>query len=666
VSATAQSVRGRGSGWISAGLCVLLGLAFLILPLGRGLERLSYDLPFAVRADVLVNEVVLVSLDDISHAKLNQPYRAAWDRKLHADLLRRLTRLAARAIVFDIAFTESSADTAADAQFVQSAKEHGLVILAAEVGTGRYYGGTEIVLRLPKSLLPNPDHWGITQFAETSDNTIREHDYGLHEMPSLAWRTATLLKLSVTEPPGSERHRRWLNYYGPGGSLKKISYSSFLEETETRLAELIRGRVVFVGSGAQAGFSGDRKDHFSNPYTRFGEPSSAGVEIHATMLANLMREDWLRRPSPWLELAGVVFSGLGLGLGLTRLRPLVAAGTSLIVGLIFFGVAVLLLSFWQIWFSWAVIALVQTPVALACVVLFAAQARATTPLAEVTREFPRSPSTLAIPDHELLHCVGVGGYGEVWLARAVTGVFRAVKFVRGQPGDRRFQREFEGLKKFEPISRAHAGLVDVLHAGRNDAGGYFYYVMELADDSSPDSGVRNAESDAPSPSRVPHSYHPRTLDGEVHRREHWTLDECVRCGIALADALDFLHGQGLVHRDIKPSNIVFIGGAPKLADIGLVTDAGEARTRMGTEGYLAPEGMGTVQADIFSLGRVLYAIATGLDWRRFPEWPSLDVTPADSRRWLRLHETICQACEQDPRRRYASAREMKDKLQMLN
>jgi len=40
----------------------------------------------------------------------------------------------------------------------------------------------------------------------------------------------------------------------------------------------------------------------------------------------------------------------------------------------------------------------------------------------------------------------------------------------------------EGIQKFEPISRSHEGLVDILQIGRNDRDGYFYYVMELADD----------------------------------------------------------------------------------------------------------------------------------------------------------------------------------------
>ena len=47
--------------------------------------------------------------------------------------------------------------------------------------------------------------------------------------------------------------------------------------------------------------------------------------------------------------------------------------------------------------------------------------------------------------------------------------------------ERPYEREFNGIQKFEPLSRSHEGFVDVLQIGRNDEEGYFYYVMELAD-----------------------------------------------------------------------------------------------------------------------------------------------------------------------------------------
>jgi len=113
---------------------------------------------------------------------------------------------------------------------------------------------------------------------------------------------------------------------------------------------------------------------------------------------------------------------------------------------------------------------------------------------------------------------------------------------------------------------------------------------------------------------------PHTLRAELERGR-LTAERVLEIGLALAEALSHLHRNGLVHRDVKPSNVIFVKGRPKLADIGLVTDASDQCSIVGTKGYLPPEGRGAPQADIFALGKVLYEAATGMDRREFPELP---------------------------------------------
>src|SRR5262245_15063814 len=90
-----------------------------------------------------------------------------------------------------------------------------------------------------------------------------------------------------------------------------------------------------------------------------------------------------------------------------------------------------------------------------------------------------------VPDYRVYpRAIGSGSYGQVFLAQNLaTGAWRAVKVVYRRRFDRErpYEREFEGILKFEPISRSHASQVNILHVGRNDAAGFFYYVMELAD-----------------------------------------------------------------------------------------------------------------------------------------------------------------------------------------
>ena len=100
-----------------------------------------------------------------------------------------------------------------------------------------------------------------------------------------------------------------------------------------------------------------------------------------------------------------------------------------------------------------------------------------------------------IPEYELVIEIARGSYGQVWLARSVLGTWRAIKIVQRSlfEDSRPYQREFNGIRRYEAISREHDGLVDVLHVGRNNDDGYFYYVMELADDQVVGQNVRSLD-----------------------------------------------------------------------------------------------------------------------------------------------------------------------------
>ena len=171
-----------------------------------------------------------------------------------------------------------------------------------------------------------------------------------------------------------------------------------------------------------------------------------------------------------------------------------------------------------------------------------------------------------IRDYSLLRCIGRGSYGEVWLARGVTGVYRALKIVHRSSFSeyRPYEREFSGIQKFQTVSHSQENLVNILHVGRNDEAGYFFYVMELADPAD----MALSPARLPAVELDPATYESGTLKQLQQTRGRLPVAECTAIAKGLARAVEHLHENGLIHRDIKPSNIIFVNGVPKPARSG--------------------------------------------------------------------------------------------------
>jgi len=154
--------------------------------------------------------------------------------------------------------------------------------------------------------------------------------------------------------------------------------------------------------------------------------------------------------------------------------------------------------------------------------------------------------------------------------------------------------------------------------------------------------------------------------------------------LAICDALDHIHGSGVVHRDLKPENImIHADGSVKIIDFGIAAQAGSRRLtfgnfsrRMGTADYVAPEQVkgkrGDARTDIYSLAVIVYEMLTGQT--PFPGSNALvvlnsrlvndPVPPREANPELSpgLEAVLLRALERDPAQRYASARDFADAL----
>ncbi len=660
---------GWRSGIAGAFLTIALGVFLAFSRLGGGLVVLSYDLRFLFKEPTCPQEAVIIYLDWKTCQELRQDPKS-FDRALHAQLLDRLTADQARLVVFDIVF-EKAGVSKADAELARAIKASGRVVLAAaqdlearpEVKVSGLISPTEQFRSVAAA-------WGIAALEQ--DSIIRKVIPVSALGSNLAWTAAALAKDPAPQAAPAPGEVRWLDYYGPQGTIPNISFC----EAKDQPVGFFRDKVVFVGGRPRTPHLFDQVEEFQTPLSRWGGAYFPGVEILTTAFLNLYRGECLARLAQWKEVAILIGVGLFLGIGAGASRsPRMTAGVFLTALLATLAV-ILWLAGRGFWFGWTPIVFVQVPCAMAWF-LFAARlkhapAKAPAPklgkhgtvvltpsLAQAVARIPREPqATPQIPDHTMLRSVGMGAYGEVWLARNTIGLYRAVKIVYRAAFDvaEPYEREFKGITKFMPISLSHPKLVHLLHVGRNDEEGYFYYIMEAADDEVAGATI------------TPETYSPKSLSHVLHKRGRLSAAECLDLGIDLAAALDYLHQRQLIHRDIKPANIIYVGGVPKMADIGLVTDV-QSRARettyVGTEGYIPPEGPGTPAGDVFSLGKVLYQAATGLKVDQFPVLPPTPAPPPEIAALQELHRVIAKACASDAAARYRTAGQLLSALESL-
>jgi eukaryotic-like serine/threonine-protein kinase len=255
---------------------------------------------------------------------------------------------------------------------------------------------------------------------------------------------------------------------------------------------------------------------------------------------------------------------------------------------------------------------------------------------------------------ELLQKIGEGAFGDVYRARDALHRDVALKLLRASPGASTSRLTARVLHEGRVLARVrHPSVVTVYGAEEHD--GRVGLWMEFIEG--------------------------RTLEAIVQAQGSFGAREAGLVGRELCRALAAVHGAGLVHRDIKAQNVMReAGGRLLLMDFGAgQVIQGEVRGGgrvTGTPLYLAPEllhgGGATIQSDIYSLGVLLYHLATNSYPVRATSLEELkaahasgtrqrlvDVRPDLPEDFIRIVE---RAIDADPARRFASAGAMADAL----
>jgi CHASE2 domain-containing sensor protein/signal transduction histidine kinase len=339
----ARYKRGGLSEPVRSALILLLFTAFLAASgwLLRW-DLLLYDLQMGGTSMPASEDIVIVAVDEKSLKALG---RWPWSRRVHAELVDRLTQSGAKAIVFDILMTEEDRDDPeADIQLIQSVAASERVFMPV-VLEQRSQGGM-LIESMPLPALSNVvaglGHVHMELDADGIARSVFLYEglgkaYWPHLMLSLlhwlhpdkyAIESNPLPKQTPNAHLISRHTHRLIPFSGPAGHYSRFSYSQVIEGDFS--AEMFRDRIVLVGVTA-TGIG----DALPTPLSGFGAPMP-GVEINANILDSLRRGEAVSPVSYLTHLLGttlvVLLPFLFYPYFSTRAAPLVSV--ALVVGFV--------------------------------------------------------------------------------------------------------------------------------------------------------------------------------------------------------------------------------------------------------------------------------------------------------------------------------------------
>lgn len=284
----------------------LIPCLILYIGLSEAIEPPLLRLWFSIRGQrETPHSVTIVRLDKPAYAKVGRSPREMYPRRYLAEGIEKITSAGARLIVFD-GFFDRDGDDAEGDDLLERA------LAASPIAIGRY---TEEIVdtmadgsQKQKRLLVKP----INRFARSAkaviplefrltNGVVREiclsnvrdflSDVDVPVLEPLRKYVAS----DIQKPGGFD----FINFYGGPSTLTSLSFVELLGSTNKNLNDYFRDRVVLIGivSDTATGLT-DRKDTF---ITSVSNVPMYGVEIHATIVANLVDGTWIRRIGPQAE-----------------------------------------------------------------------------------------------------------------------------------------------------------------------------------------------------------------------------------------------------------------------------------------------------------------------------------------------------------------------------
>jgi adenylate cyclase len=287
-------------------IAVAVGLAAYASDVLRQLELDTLDARFALRGEQTPpRDVVLVEIDDRSFGALDEQW--PFPRSLHGAVIDRLRRDGAKAIGYDIQFTEPTTQKEDDALIGAVARARGTVLATTEVddeGRANVFGGEDVL----REIGARAGNAGVTPDGDGVRRRVAHTLEGLETFP-VALAEAALGRpvraASFAEDPAL------IDFAGPPGTIPSVSFSDVLRGRFP--PGTFKDKIVVVGSSAPT-----LQD--VHPTSASRDELMSGAELQANAVGTVMAGTPLARAGGWLEVALIVVFGLAAPAGSLALR----------------------------------------------------------------------------------------------------------------------------------------------------------------------------------------------------------------------------------------------------------------------------------------------------------------------------------------------------------
>lgn len=290
----------------------------------RPLELQTVDERFSIRGtERHAEDPVVVAIDDRTFGDFENKIQWPFPRSYHGRVIDQILRDQPRAIVFDIQFTEPTEPREDNALIDAVARAEGRIVLATtevdDRGNANVFGGEDVLRQIGARA-------GNAVFQSDPSGVIRRVPYASDGLKSLSVVAAEIALGRPVPAAALGSDRAWIDYAGPPGTLRTISYSQVLRGRAPR--GLFRDKVVVVGPSAPV-----LQD--VHPTSTSGGELMAGAEVQANAISTALRGFPISSSSRLFDVGMIVLLGLLAPLLSLRLSPLRTFGLALVAGILY-------------------------------------------------------------------------------------------------------------------------------------------------------------------------------------------------------------------------------------------------------------------------------------------------------------------------------------------